>query len=167
MFIKPMLITAALLSFSTAANAYTIIATQKQAGTVTAVDVENHQLTVADENNREQTVTLSPNADAIIGKSRAKAITRLEVGHSIVWQQKTLKESSEELSGKIKAVDYRSGTIDLKLDNSETVTIKLDPKASISSIENEALSFQELRRGFEITIKTSQKFSEIASAQAL
>ena len=161
MFNKVTSLTAALLLTSTVANAYTLVETQKQAGTVTAVNAEKHQLTVLDKHEQKQTVTLSPTAEAVIGRSRAKAISSLEVGHSIAWEQTKLTQSFEEISGEIKAVSYHDRTLDIKLDNSKRVTIQLDPGASVSSVEKEDISLRDIRPGYTITIKNNRMLTAL------
>ena len=167
MFIKLASLSAALLLASTAANAYTIVDTHQLAGTVTAVNAQAHELTVFDNNDQEKIVKLSPTAQAIMGSKRANALASIEVGHSISWRQQVLTTSFDELSGEIKSVDRNNGLLEIKLDNSDRVTIQLDPAALISNVERKAINFEDLRPGYEVTIKASRKFSEMAIAQSI
>ena len=167
MFFKLASLSAALLLASTAANAYTIVDTHQLAGTVTAVNAQAHELTVFDSNDQEKIVKLSPTAQAIMGSKRANALASIEVGHSISWRQQVLTTSFDELSGEIKSVDRNNGLLEIKLDNSDRVTIQLDPAAVISNVERKAINFEDLRPSYKVTIKASRKFSEMASAQSI
>lgn len=152
--------TTAFLLASPLANAYSIIDTQELSGTVKHVDPSNRKLTIVDKKDREKTLTLSDSTNVVVGKSRSNNLDGIEPGQEIVWKKQTLTESQKDLSGKIVAIAHKSRTVNLKLEDSNTVvTVKLSNGVSIVDPEARSYAIEDLRRGQSITLRTKSELS--------